>query len=65
MRSWTTFIPSCRQLVFSLVDPKGEDVDGFLDLEDMYNLNLSADLVALSACETALGKEVNGEDMSK
>lgn len=30
-------------------------------LKDIYNLSLPADLVALSACETGLGKEIKRE----
>ena len=37
--------------------------ESFLRLADIYNLNLNADLVALSACKTALGKEVRGEGL--
>lgn len=55
--------PELSGLVLSLVDSQGQPVDGFLSLEDVYNLNLSADLVVLSACQTALGKAVGGEGM--
>jgi CHAT domain-containing protein/Tfp pilus assembly protein PilF len=53
--------PSLSGLVFSLVDRQGEPVRGFLRLQDIYNLDLPSELVVLSACQTALGKELKGE----
>jgi CHAT domain-containing protein len=55
--------PELSGLVLSLVDAKGKPQEGFLELEDIYNLNLHADLVVLSACETGLGKEISGEGL--
>jgi CHAT domain-containing protein len=55
--------PELSGLVLSLVDKNGKPLNGFLSLEDVYNMNLSADLVVLSACETGLGKEISGEGM--
>lgn len=37
--------------------------DGRLRASDLYTLNLQADLVTLSACETALGKITKGDDV--
>jgi CHAT domain-containing protein/tetratricopeptide (TPR) repeat protein len=55
--------PDLSGLVLSLVDRHGHAQQGFLDLEDIYNLDLTADLVVLSACDTAVGKQVDGEGM--
>lgn len=55
--------PELSGLVLSLVDERGSPQDGFLTLEDIYNLKLPADMVVLSACETGLGKEVQGEGL--
>jgi CHAT domain-containing protein/Tfp pilus assembly protein PilF len=55
--------PELSGIVLSLVDEKGLPQDGFLRLHDIYNLELGADLVVLSACQTALGKEIKGEGL--
>ena len=38
-------------------------MDGFLRLLEVYDLELTADLVVLSSCRTALGEEVRGEGL--
>ncbi|MGB5963745.1 MAG: CHAT domain-containing protein, partial [Coleofasciculaceae cyanobacterium] len=55
--------PELSGIVLSLYDQKGTSQDGFLRLHDIFNLNLPAELVVLSACETGLGKEVKGEGL--
>lgn len=53
--------PELSGLVFSLIDREGREQNGFVRLFDIYNLELNAELVVLSACRTALGKEIHGE----
>jgi len=55
--------PELSGLVFSLINEQGQPQDGFLRFHEIYNLKLNADLVVLSACQTALGKEVLGEGL--
>jgi CHAT domain-containing protein/tetratricopeptide (TPR) repeat protein len=55
--------PELSGLVLSLVDPRGEAQNGFLRLQDIYQMRIDADLVVLSACQTALGKPVQGEGL--
>jgi len=53
--------PELSGLVLSLFDSQGNSQNGFLKLQNVYNLNLPSELVVLSACETALGSEIKEE----
>jgi CHAT domain-containing protein/Tfp pilus assembly protein PilF len=55
--------PGLSAIVLSLVDRQGNAQDGFLRAHDIYNLNLPAELVVLSACQTGLGKDIKGEGL--
>lgn len=55
--------PSLSALVLSQIDESRKPQDGFLRVNDIYNMRLSADLVVLSACQTGLGKEIRGEGL--
>jgi CHAT domain-containing protein/predicted negative regulator of RcsB-dependent stress response len=50
-------------ILLSMLDENGQPQNGFLRLHDIYNLDLRAELVVLSACNTALGKEIRGEGL--
>ena len=53
--------PELSGIVLSLFNEQGAEQDGFLRASEVFNLNLPAELVVLSGCQTALGKEVRGE----
>ena len=42
---------------------KGEGVDGNLETSEVFGLDIRADMVILSACQTGLGKVTEGDDV--
>src|SRR5207244_6238276 len=54
-------VPSLSSIALSMVDRSGRPRDGLVMLPDVYDMTLNADLVVLSGCQTALGKNVHGE----
>ena len=55
--------PGMSGIMLSLFDGQGRAQDGFLRLHDIYGLTLPVELVVLSACSTALGKQVTVEGL--
>ncbi len=55
--------PELSGIVLSLVDEEGRAREGFLRAHEIYNLKLNADLVVLSTCSAALGREIRGEGL--
>jgi CHAT domain-containing protein/Tfp pilus assembly protein PilF len=58
-----TETPALSALVLSLYDREGRPREGFLSLRDIYGLRLNAELVVLSGCRTALGRQMRGEGL--
>jgi CHAT domain-containing protein/Tfp pilus assembly protein PilF len=53
--------PELSGIVLTMIDRQGMRINGLMSLHDIYNLDLGAELTVLSACQTALGKDINGE----
>jgi CHAT domain-containing protein/tetratricopeptide (TPR) repeat protein len=61
---WDSANPELSGIFLSRFDQQGNNLeDGTLRLSDIYNLNLPKELVVLSACETAVGKDIRGEGL--
>lgn len=54
-------IPALSALVLSQLPDNKTGEDGYLRMDEIARLNIKADFVNLSACETGLGKIYNGE----
>jgi CHAT domain-containing protein len=56
--------PELSGIALSMVDQTGAPQDGFVRLHEIHqHLNLRAELVVLSACDTAVGKDFPGEGL--
>lgn len=55
--------PALSGIVLSTIDEEGKPRNGFLSLDDIFKLETSAELVVLSGCRTALGKDYAGEGL--
>lgn len=56
-------IPQLSALILSTVDRSGHAIDGRVVAADLLNIRLRTDLLVLSGCETALGKNIAGEGL--
>lgn len=55
--------PKKLGLYLSMINKAGQDEDGFITMQDVYNLRVPVSLVVLSACRTGLGEDVRGEGL--
>jgi len=55
--------PELSALILAEADSERSSIDPFLRVQEIAGLDLSAELVVLSACETGLGKPVRGEGL--
>jgi CHAT domain-containing protein len=53
--------PELSGIVLSLYDRDGAGRDGFLRVNDVYALQMPVDLVVLGVCDSAQGRQLNGE----
>ena len=55
--------PNLSGLILSLVGPAGQPREGFFRLNDIYRSQMTAELLVLSACQTATGKKLRSEGL--
>jgi CHAT domain-containing protein len=55
--------PELSGIVLTTTERNGVRKNGLMALADIYSLDLSAELIVLSACQTALGKDIKGEGL--
>jgi CHAT domain-containing protein len=55
--------PELSGILLSLVDEQGRQQNGVLQMHQIFNLNLPAEMVVISACETGIGRKIGGEGL--
>ena len=55
--------PELGGILLTRLDQNGVEKNGLMALHDICTLDLSAELTVLSACQTALGKDIKGEGL--
>ena len=60
---FSSALPESSAILLSTWDREGKHRQGLLGPLDIHGLDLSAELVVLSGCQTALGKELRGEGL--
>ncbi|MDZ8091587.1 MAG: CHAT domain-containing protein [Nostoc sp. DedQUE05] len=55
--------PERSGMLLSVINERGELQRSLLSTPDVFNLQLSAELVVLSGCRTGLGKQIKGEGL--
>jgi CHAT domain-containing protein len=55
--------PALSALALSRYSREGQPQEALLRLSDIYDLRLNAELVVLSSCDTALGRDIRGEGL--
>jgi CHAT domain-containing protein/tetratricopeptide (TPR) repeat protein len=55
--------PDLSAIALTQINKSGEPINGLLSAQDIHRLKFSAELVALSACRTGLGKDAPGEGL--
>ena len=56
--------PELSGILLSMVDEQGKSRNGILQMHQIFDLRLPAELVVISACETAIGKKIKGEGLN-
>lgn len=56
--------PELSGILLSMVDEQGRPRNGVLQMHQIFDLRLPAELVVISACETAIGKKIRGEGLN-